>query len=240
MFDTAQRCVKSSVHFNNLGADLIENGDYVRGLACLSSAFQKFKQALDARFASGLNSGKYNPTASVMDIWMRGEKLDTQEGSRRQQNTAVDDAIYDQPISCPLRASNPSEISVAVAITFNLAMAYHLAGLHLVGTQSFQMDSRENLLRQALRLYQYSFRLQRTHAISYQSPLFFMACINNIGMVFDRLGERDQTGECFKHLLSLQMYMITSGSVPLSRFEFFLQNTSRHTLDSSSLGAAAA
>ena len=95
-------------------------------------------------------------------------------------------------------------------------------------------------MRQALRLYQYTFQLQRTQARSSQSPFFFMACINNIGLLFCELGEAHQAEECFNHLLSLLMYMSTSGSEEPSRFEFFFANTARLTYEACSICAAAA
>lgn len=224
---------KLTVHLNNLGADFIERGDYAQAIDCLSRAFIQSKHALDVRLAAGGRIGEqYHAAACVIDVWMARETPDD-----KHQNG---DFIYTQPMRVPPKATNPSEISVAVANTFNLAIAYHLASLYSAHTPAFQGNSQDQLLRQALRLYQYTFRLQRTQARSSQSPFFFMACINNIGIVFDNLGERNQSEECFQHLLSLLMYMTSAGAVESSRFEFFFTNTTRLTPDSCAVGAAAA
>lgn len=232
---------------NNMGADLIECGDYVGSIEFLSKAFQYSRQELDDRMASDVVIPDiYQPSACVIDLWMM---RDIAEDSSQEQG---DDVIYTLPMHVPLKATNPSEVSVAVAITFNLAIAYHHASRHCNSIIALQGNSQEQLMRQALRLYQYTFRLQRTQASSSQSPFFYMACINNIGTLFHELGENIQSEECFNHLLSLLMYMnMNAGGggagrggedvfVDPSRFAFFFLNTTRFVHDSCSLGAAAA
>jgi len=230
---------KLTASLNNLGAALIETGNYAQAISCLSSAFQHSKTALEIRTGIGQRIGeRYHPAACIIDIWMM---RDTTTDEKRPQLQYCE-FVYTHPMKVPTQATSPSEISVAVAIAFNLAVAHHLASLQgCTGAHSFQGNSKEELLRQALRHYQHAFRLQRTQARTSQSPFFFMACINNIGVVFDNLGEKHQSEECFTHLLSLLMYISSTGSVEPSRFEFFFTNTtSRLTSDVCGFGAAAA
>lgn len=271
---------QSMVKLNNIGAKLIECGDYGTSIEFLSAAFQYSRKQLSERMESGdVSALKHTPSACAVDIWMVKDHLSSSDesaaaSSRHHHQQQQHDVVYTHPMFVPPKASSPSEISVAVAITFNLAVAYHLASIQCCHNNNDQImtcqgNSKEQLMRQALRLYQYTFRLQRTQARSSQSPFFFMACINNIGILFQELGEFHQSKECFNHLLSLLMYMNTIGGggsvgggadnsntlmnedddddnnvgvvhVDPSRFEFFFLNTTRLAHESCAVGAAAA
>lgn len=133
--------------------------------------------------------------------------------------------MYFSPIHVPANDRNPARLAVAVSITFNLALAYHAAAVALKSGFSDHANQEEVLLRQALQLYQYTFRLQRSHAASSHSPFFFMSCINNIGIVFSDLDDDGRSEECFGHLLSLLMYLATVRTLDLSRFNLFFDNS---------------
>ena len=229
---------KPSVALNNLGADHVECGDYTKAIEVLSAAFQFTRKDLDDRLATS-ELERYHHSLNPLDIWMAGDvpEQDTIFGT--------DSVIYKNPMYIPSTASNPSEVSIAVVVTFNLAVAYHLASMYGAQTEAFDGNTKHQLMQQALRLYQYTFRLQRTQARSSQSPFFFMACINNIGVLFRELGESHQSEECFNHLLSLLMYMSTvdatmTTTTDPSRFAFFFTNTARIAHEACSIGAAAA
>ena len=134
--------------------------------------------------------------------------------------------MYDKPIHIP-ETTHRDDLMIPVAITFNLALSYDLLSQRV---SSLGFDSTA-LKDQALQLYQYAFRLQRLRKTASQAPLYYMATINNIGVLFDKLGDKEQAEECFQQLLALLMYLSFAndkGIANKSKFEaFFHQSTTR-------------
>mmetsp|Transcript_124373 Transcript_124373/g.175463 ORF Transcript_124373/g.175463 Transcript_124373/m.175463 type:complete len:235 (+) Transcript_124373:55-759(+) len=230
----------STITLNNLGARLIDDGGFEDAIPYLSAAFQSSKRKFDEIYAQSgqIPTNMDQRSSTVIDAYMTRDV----PGDKNQE-----DFVYTHPIHVPPEATKASELTIVVATTFNLAVAYHMASrVHNAACACNGRDDLQakinshQLMRQALRLYQYSFRLQRTQAKSTQSPLFFMACINNIGILFQDLGESTQAAECFNHLLALLMYMSSVGSDDSSYFESFFQNSSRLGNEACTVGAAAA
>merc|ERR1712151_1302229 len=119
--------------------------------------------------------------------------------------------------------------------TFNLAVAYHMASKNLNPPSAlsdhrciYEMQIRsQKMMQRALCMYQYSFRLQRAQAGSAETPLFFSACMNNIGVLFNDLGDSTKAIECFKQLFALLMYLSSIGFEDPANYELLFRNTSR-------------
>ncbi len=236
---------EAAIALNNHGADLIERGDYNQALYYFSTALQQqhpsyttLEGGLPRR--SCITVQRKPSCVCAIDVWMEAS---TFYGCERQNHI-----MFAHAIRIPSWVSNPSTTSVAVAIGFNLAIAYHLASIMSHCSLSNddpivfgKITNKEQLMRQALRQYQQSFELQRTQASATQSPFFYMVCMNNIGVLFSDLGQRDESKECFHHLLSLLVSVGTVGAMDPSRFEFFWTYIIRITSDISyTIGAAAA
>jgi hypothetical protein len=221
--------VSATVHFNNVGAQCIENGEYTRAIGYLSAAFQSSKSQIDRNHRMLLGEiapAVPPPSTCTVDIWMAtGIPAETHDGF-----------IYRHPIYIPTEAQpNGMIVAVATIITFNLGLAYHLLAFR---DGAFLLDPMK-ILRQALNLYQYTFRLQRAQRESTQSPFFFMATINNIGILFSKLGDSVHAEECFHHLMSLLMYIKTT--IGLFGHPSYYEGFFRNTFHSCSVvGAAAA
>lgn len=228
---------ESATTLNNLGAREMERGEYALAIAYFSSAFHKSKTGLEGYSQGGMEVD--SSCATSIERWM------TNSGGSEitDEKQLQEEYIYSNPLMIqPSATENVSALTLSVVVSFNLAMAYHLISrertdlLHSSGVQT-----RDKFMRQALQLYQYSFRLQRTQAKSIHTPLFFMACINNIGMLFLDMGEVEKGSQCFNHLLALLMYMNTVGTADRSNFASFFRNSWRfHDDVSCAQGAAAA
>lgn len=225
----------TTTELNNCGARLIEKRNYGQAIQYLSAAFHGCKSQFEREAENQENTCSSASLPCSVDFWMIQDISNSSSG----QQACQDDFVYKHPIHIPAKATSTSELNIAVATTFNLALAYHLATVE--SRHGFaQNQDIETAMRQALRLYQYTFRLQRTQAKSSDSPRFFMACINNIGILFRMLEEFQQSAECFNHLLALLMYLSSVGMAEPSDLETFFHNTARLSCDSCNIGAAAA
>jgi tetratricopeptide (TPR) repeat protein len=232
---------------NNLGAECIESGDYRRSIEFLSAAFHLSKQQLRDYSSTERdhdNKSVYRHSLSTFDTWMTKNEYDSASSNDvgttgecvYRNPLSISDSIdidssneefvYRDPIYIPSDAYS-HDLLIPIVITFNLGLAYYL-----LATTDHTVD-RLTLLRSSLRLYQHSFRLQRTRGRASHSPHYFMAAINNVGVVYSNLGETRNADQCFQQLLTLIMYMNTKMAAPSSNnktasgYEAFFQNTSR-------------
>jgi tetratricopeptide (TPR) repeat protein len=245
----------NTITLNNLGAGCIDSGDYRRSIEFLSAAFQMTKQQLRDHSSTEQDHEKsvYRHSVSTFDTWMTKNENDSLNDIGTTTDTtgefvyrnplsssdSIDNSsissngefVYTDPIYIPSHAYS-HDLLIPIVITFNLGLAYYL-----LATTDQTVD-RLTLLRSSLRLYQHSFRLQRTRGRASHSPHYFMAVINNVGVVYSNLGETQSADQCFQQLLTLLMYMNTKMAAPSSSnnssnnntssgYEAFFQNTSR-------------
>jgi tetratricopeptide (TPR) repeat protein len=221
------------IALNNLGAQYMQMGDYKTAIQFLSSSFSLSMQQLHHHFTATTDERSavvYRHLVTTIDTWM---KRDCNYPSNKNVSGEF---VYRDPIWIPDKAY-PNDLIFPIVNTFNLGLAYHLLATTTTTTTSRDDDGIEEdtvkLLRQSLKLYQYSFRLQRTRGRAGNSPFFFMATINNVGVVFSILGQTRDANQCFQQLLSLIMYMKTArvsmatSNYNVSEFEAFFQNTCR-------------
>ena len=129
-----------------------------------------------------------------------------------------------------------SKVMVSVAVIFNLALAHHVFAM-----ETDNPEIAEQLLRKAAKLYELGYNLQRAPAMnSNSSSVFAMAAINNLGQIYERLGERDRARRLFTHLLSTLMMLIDCRQVNVSQFECFFRSTSHLIFQYGDSAAAAA
>jgi hypothetical protein len=225
---------KNIIALNNLGAQCMQMGDYKTAIRFLSSSFSLLKIQLHDHHTATDESVVYCHSVKTIDTWMK------RDCTYPLNENVSGKFVYRESICVPDN-TYPNDLIVPIVITFNLGLAYHL----LATTSKDGIEDNVKLLRQSLKLYQYSFRLQRTRGRAGNSPFFFMATINNVGVVFSILGKTRGADQCFQQLLSLLMYMKTASvsmatrtNCNLSEFEAFFQNTCRSDDPSVCAGAA--
>jgi tetratricopeptide (TPR) repeat protein len=221
------------ITLNNLGAQCMQMGDYKTAIKFLSSSFSLLKQQLHHPCTATDESAVYRHSVTTIDTWMN------RDCNYPSNENVSGKFVYRDPICVPDKAY-PNDLIVPIVITFNLGLAYHL----LATTSRNGIEDTVKLLRQSLKLYQYSFRLQRAGGRAGNSPFFFMATINNVGVVFSILGKTRGANQCFQQLLSLLMYMkaasvdMATTNYKVSEFEAFFQNICRSDDPSVCAGAA--
>ena len=144
--------------------------------------------------------------------------------------------IYRRPISVsPVSdADVESNIVASAAILFNMALSYHLAADSLLSHKSYGGDNdtncrRRSYLLKAAKLYEYGYIMEREE-LSFSSPLYTMATVNNMAVVYQSLNDHASSQGLFQNLLSTIMFLLTCGEsacVGSSNFDGFIRNVSK-------------
>jgi hypothetical protein len=95
-------------------------------------------------------------------------------------------------------------VEASVAIIFNLALAHHLNALY--GPFNLFVST----LQHALALYElaYFVQIQEDAELGIE---FTMAIINNLGHIHRLLGDEEKGSQCFRHLLSIILFLQSCG-----------------------------
>jgi hypothetical protein len=121
-------------------------------------------------------------------------------------------------------------------VIFNLALAHQLTAMEEGN------DSREMMLRKALKIYELGFNmvLQKEYADE-PSTMYILATVNNLGLAHQHLNDRHTATKCFKHLMSTLMYLIDGGEGESNNWDFegFLRNATEGDLQAACPAAAA-
>ena len=130
--------------------------------------------------------------------------------------------IYQHPIritstsaSLSVMTSNQSNTVTSAVAIFNLALAYHLAGI--------ERGNNATVLRRALSLYEYVLKIVNGRAHG-DCTFFTMATINNLGQIERTLLEDDSANFRFHQLLSLLLPFMDSNRMDGMHLEGFINN----------------
>jgi tetratricopeptide (TPR) repeat protein len=219
MKNQAQR---QAIALNNHAALEIAVGNYEFAISLLRDAHRSAKQTKmdDESPCSSLAAVSLEQS---LELWMR--------------QTATPAAVWDSDNDCDEQGfvcrhaihipispvpSSQFQPAVAIAIIFNLALAYHLRGLASTRTattsSTISSTSKEEeeqssaaSLKKAVKLYEYAFKLYRvTDKVGCTNPekaLFLMGTVNNSGQIYHVLGREDAAATCFQELLSTLMVL---------------------------------
>ena len=121
-------------------------------------------------------------------------------------------------VELPLREDTCTAISAA--LIFNMALANQLLTTAELYTFGDLTAAKERLERSA-KLYELAYNLQERNEVCL-SPLFMMAIINNLGLIYQSLDQKDTACNCFQHLLTTLMFVTDyehgDGTVALDGF----------------------
>eukprot|EP00980_Cylindrotheca_fusiformis_P001794 scaffold406_cov57-Cylindrotheca_fusiformis.AAC.18 len=131
--------------------------------------------------------------------------------------------LYRHAISIPPGVD--SLLTTTPIVVFNLALAHHLKAKQ----QKAVEESRTELLRKALRLYETAYNLIRTNPHHFEfNSLFAFASINNIALINLDLDDVEQSDKCFDYMLSgLMVYVDCGKGQDLKCINGFLRNSIR-------------
>ncbi len=147
--------------------------------------------------------------------------------------------MYRQAIRIPLDIESTYQAGAMVSsmILFNVALAHHLSAL---ATSEKKHQSKK--LRKATTLYEMAYDLQGRNAQLENNVMFTMAAMNNLGVIYQQLENRETASKCFQCLLSTVMFLVDCGAVKVCCGEILdgiLRNVTNLASKSSCAAAAA-
>jgi hypothetical protein len=140
--------------------------------------------------------------------------------------------VFKDPVEIP-PASVPSNVSVddkggysselfskfLMIVMYNLALTLHLHALSLsnhkpilaFATTNDSADAKKakKLFLRSRKLYELAFEMHLDESCDV-NLLFTLALINNLGLVYDVLGQKQRSKTCFKNMFSTMMYLMDS------------------------------
>jgi tetratricopeptide (TPR) repeat protein len=217
------------VHLNNYGASFLKSADYKNAVKTLARGLQASRRLLEK-----LIENQEDTTLSACGLdSMMNQPYHPQNSNESDCN--ADTYLYQLPIHVTeeLRTTYSSYVMVSVSLIFNLALAHHLLAL------SGNHENPRALLRKAARFYEYGFDLQQGQGRA-PSEIFCMASLNNLGQVYQALGEKESAKKCFQYLISTIMELARCQELDGSIYEVFHRNAFHMTFRGILTTAAAA
>jgi tetratricopeptide (TPR) repeat protein len=234
MIPTSQQ--KNAIQQNNDAASLVAAGEY-------NTAAQEFSFALKTcqQVIVEANDEIPQPVKTNLDQCMVQSGLALAD-CRKEACRVIDNDqqyIYRQAIHIPLDIESTYQASVIVSsvIIFNVALAHHLSAL---ATSDKKHQSKK--LRKAATLYEMAYDLQGRNAQLENNVMFTMATMNNLGVIYQQLDDRETASKCFQCLLSTVMFLVDCGAAKVccdDDLDGFLRNVTI-LVSGSSFAAAAA
>ena len=117
--------------------------------------------------------------------------------------------VYRYPIQLPTTsvddiAASLSSHAQCLTVLFNLALAFHLKGLH--DESCVSQEEQDYAMDNAITVYELLHDIMASQSIN--PGLMFMACLaNNLGQAHTMLELFDKAQSCFEYLLSIQTYL---------------------------------
>jgi tetratricopeptide (TPR) repeat protein len=216
-----------AVALNNQGASLLDAGRSIESLDILTDALRSSKQVFASQ-DQGMSFADHYSWDAMMNMKAAGEAKSSERGETgfgfvyRQSIHIIPE---DQP------SNGSSNVVVATAIVFNLALAHQLAGIERCSHSS---------LRKAAKLYEYALHLAETHGLANECILFHLSILNNLGHIYKELNQEAISETCFMQLLSMLMYLLDYSEEYASNYGAFFCNVSHLIFPSCSVVAPAA
>merc|ERR1712007_80943 len=106
---------------------------------------------------------------------------------------------------------------------YNLALTLHLQALSLANSD-LDVKKAKKLFLRARKLYELAFEMHLDESCDV-SLLFTLALINNLGLVYNILGEKRRSQTCFKNMFSTMMYLVdTNESQAIKEWDGLISN----------------
>ena len=230
---TTPSATTTASKLNNDAVKLIDSNQYDMSIDKLTRALSEAKQELVASGATTTSISGGSKLLPTLDSLM----LDTAVCSSPADK--IGESHYYtcyRPITLSMLATNTTSeeykeytlMIQSAAIIFNLALTYQLQAATLTSTR------RSSPLTKAVKLYEMAHNFAREISLLERTevnPLFIMATINNMAIVYDSL-HNDRASTCMlKHLLSTIMRLsdcglIVSEIATSSQYDGFLRNVS--------------
>jgi tetratricopeptide (TPR) repeat protein len=232
MISIAQQ--QNAIQQNNDAVSLIAAGEYDTAIQELSFALKVYKQVMTEEVDHEI----IHPVKTSLDQYMVQSlavadcpKACHHANINEDQHFMYRQAIHIGPLQ-DIESTYQSSVMVSSMIIFNAALAHHLSALCSNMHQSTKFHK-------AATLYQLAVNLQ--HAVQLENNIIFtMAAVNNLGVIYHQLEDKETATKCFQNLLSTIMLLVDCGKTEVccGELDGFLRNVTN--LDSESSYAAAA
>lgn len=119
------------------------------------------------------------------------------------------------PSSLPMESNGgySSELfsKFLMIVMYNLALTLHLQALSLTNNCDSDLDAKKakKLFLRSRKLYELAFEMHLDESCDV-NLLFTLALINNLGLVYDVLEQKERSETCFKNMFSTMMYLMDS------------------------------
>jgi tetratricopeptide (TPR) repeat protein len=223
--------LSTAVWLNNRSATLMEMGNFESAVTNLSTGLEVSRQLWESIVRKQISS---TPLQTSLDECMVHNKAHHQMENDdpfvdSECYTHSNEFLYQRPILIPedsIGSCKDSCATISAAIIFNLALSLQL----LSARGSNDIVDYRSPLQKAASLYELAHNLQRDE-LSSMNPRFMLATINNLGMVYLSLDEKDKARHLFQQLESILMFLIDNGeSYVISECECFFRNTSQFSI----------
>jgi tetratricopeptide (TPR) repeat protein len=235
MISTSQQ--KNAIQQNNAAASLVAAGEYNTAIQEFSFALKTYRQVMIEA-----DDEIPQPVKTNLNQCMVQSGLALAE-CRKEACRVIDNDqkyyMYQQAIRIPLDIDSTYQASVTVSsvIIFNVALAHHLSAL---ATSDKKHQSKK--LCKATTLYEMAYDLQGRNAQLENNVMFTMAAMNNLGVIYLQLEDRETASKCFQCLLSTIMFLVDCGAAKVccdEDLDGFLRNVTNLVSGSSFTAATA-
>jgi hypothetical protein len=139
--------------------------------------------------------------------------------------------VYAEPISMSSLMSDFVDAGpyLSAIIILNQALTYHCLG-----------QSRPNYLKKALKLYRCALNLSVGQWVFKSRILFNLACLNNMGVIYNQLEDDSSSKMCFRQLMSMLMVYLHIYQGDSSKLVEYFQSVSHLILQTNPSPASAA
>lgn len=211
---------------NNIAVKQMESGDIDGAIATFTVAVRASKQLMvkSRDEEEDLKTQDGTSDEQKLDNLMRISHPDNDSMDCREEMAQDQCYMYRRAIQVTeddIEDDYESRIVLSVVILFNLALSNHLSA------EMEDDETRKSLkLRKAAKLYEMTYNLHQDASIGL-NPLFLLATVNNLGVIYQTMNQQETAQELFRTLLSTILFLTDCGEGKVvSEFGGFFQNVS--------------
>ena len=207
----APNTVDLAIHFNNVGAQLMQQGQFINAIPYFQKALNKVKEEMDV-------------LEGTKQIWDGPETLSFHMADMDAMNLEQDEFIFKSPIFVAAVEDGIDRFPFESLARFSFSLLYNLAvAMHVGGLGSQEKHVIERRIKKSLVFYELAYNMMQDEQIHGLTET--MAIINNIAHVQTAVGNIGKSNQCYKSLLSIMVCVTDCGQQKsVLQFDRFYEN----------------
>ena len=214
-----------AIELNNIAVAKMDNGNNSDAITNLKKALAIAKRCWsntpdhELVVVEGENDFNKAQRKTSLDDFVSSSRPGRNDNT--EEETSSSSFLYRQAIHLSPEAigrDNRSRQQLSAVIVFNLALAHHLIA------ETDETQQYNCFTMRAAKLYELSWQLVQRE-VGYNSPLFMMVIVNNLGVAYQSLGEVENAQRSFEHLLSTMLFLMDCGH----HHKIFAKATKNHS-----------